>query len=165
MIIGIMGDTHDHLPNIRKAVAALSQGRADIILHTGDYIAPFVIPEIAGAEVPVVGVFGNNDGDCPLLLTRCREQGNIEIRGYFAELECDGQKIALLHGHDREKLSECVECGMYDLVVHGHTHRSSVTHAGSTLCINPGEVCGYLTENPSLALYETEDRTARLIFL
>jgi len=165
MIIGIFGDTHDHIPYIRKAVEVLAHEEAGIVLHAGDYIAPFVIPEIAKAGVPVVGVFGNNDGDCPLLLTRCREQGNIEIRGYFAELGCDGQKIALLHGHDRERLSECMECGMYDLVVHGHTHQSSITHAGSTLCINPGEVCGYLTGNPSLALYETEDRSARLVFL
>jgi len=93
MIIGIFGDTHDHIPYIRKAVEVLAHEEAGIVLHAGDYIAPFVIPEIAKAGVPVVGVFGNNDGDCPLLLTRCLEQGNIEIRGYFAELGCDGQKL------------------------------------------------------------------------
>jgi len=160
-----MGDTHDHLPNIRNAVAALSHEKADIVLHTGDYIAPFVIPEIAKVHVPVIGVFGNNDGDRPFLLSRCQEQGNVEIRGYFAEIDCDSQKIALVHGHDMERLSRCMECGEYDVVVHGHTHRRSVIHTGNTLCINPGEVCGYLTGNPSLAIYETEDRTVRFVFL
>ncbi len=165
MRIGIMGDTHDHIPNIRKAVEALARERAQIVLHTGDFIAPFVIPEIGKIGVPVTGVFGNNDGDCPLLLARCREQGNVEIGGYFAELEFDGLRIALLHGHDRERLAECMECGIYDLVVHGHTHKASISQAGSTLCINPGEVCGYLTGDPTVALFDTEETKARLIHL
>jgi len=165
MRIGIMGDTHDHIPRIRKAVEALTREGVEIVLHTGDFIAPFVIPEIAKVNVPVVGVFGNNDGDCPLLLARCREEGNMEIRGYFAELEYDGQKIALLHGHDRERLAGCMECGLYDLVVYGHTHRSAITRTGKSLCINPGEVCGYLTGDPGIALYTTGDRNARLIHL
>jgi hypothetical protein len=165
MKIGIMGDTHDHIPRIRKAVEVLCREGVDIVLHTGDFIAPFVIPEIARVEVPVVGVFGNNDGDCPLLLSRCREQGNMEIRGYFAELEYGGQRIALLHGHDRERLAGCMESGLYDLVVHGHTHSSAITWAGKSLCVNPGEVCGYLTGEPSIALYVTGDRDARLVRL
>ncbi|MDI9633373.1 MAG: metallophosphoesterase [Methanolinea sp.] len=163
MRIGIMADSHDHVPRIREAVGVFAREGVDLVLHAGDFIAPFVIPEIARVGVPVVGVFGNNDGDCPLLLSRSREQGNVEIRGYFAELEYGGRRIALLHGHDRERLAECMESGHYDVVVHGHTHQYGIGSAGKTLSVNPGELCGYLTGNPTVAIYETGSGTARIV--
>lgn len=165
MKVGIIGDTHDHLPLIRRAVDALAGEKVDLVLHTGDFIAPFVIPVIGMIPGRVVGVFGNNDGDCELLLARSREQQHIELQGYFSELLVDGERIALLHGHDRARLSECLESGRYDVVVHGHTHQHSIYQQGSTLGINPGEVCGYLTGNSTYAIYETGERNARIRFL
>ncbi|MCU0632644.1 MAG: metallophosphoesterase [Methanolinea sp.] len=165
MKIGIIGDTHDHLPRIGRAVEVLTRERVGLVLHTGDYIAPFVIPVLGKLPVRMVGVFGNNDGDRELLLARSREQKHIELEGYFAELMVDGERIALLHGHDRNLLAECMESGRYDVVVHGHTHQGSINRLGNTLVINPGEICGYLTGNPTYALYQTGERNARIISL
>lgn len=165
MKIGIIGDTHDHLPRIQLAVDALVREEVDMVLHTGDYIAPFVIPVLSRIPVRIVGVFGNNDGDRDLLMTRSREQQHIEMEGYFADLRVEGERIALLHGHDRALLSACIEDGRYDVVVHGHTHQCLVYKEGSTLGINPGEICGYLTGKPTYAVYQTGEREARIIAL
>ena len=158
MKIGILGDTHDHLPNIRQAVDLLNREADDLFLHTGDFIAPFVVPALAGLGGTVIGVFGNNDGDRDLLKTRCSESGNVRIEGNFFETECDGLRIALLHGHEKALLADLIESGLFDLIVHGHTHRASISSRGRTLVINPGEVCGYLTGSPSCALYDTRIR-------
>jgi hypothetical protein len=155
MKIGILGDTHDHLPRISQAVDLLNREANDLFLHTGDFISPFVIPVLAGLEGTVVGVFGNNDGDRDLLKNRCRESGNVRIEGNFHDMEHEGLRIALLHGHEKELLADLIESGLFDLVVHGHTHQASVSSFGRTLVINPGEVCGYLTGFPTVALFDT----------
>jgi putative phosphoesterase len=158
MRIGILGDTHDHLPNVRHAVGLLSNKADGLFLHTGDFISPFVIPALAGLEGTVIGVYGNNDGDRDLLRTRCADTGNVRIEGNFFEMDCDGIRIALLHGHEKTLLADLIESGLFDLVVHGHTHRASISSRGKTLVINPGEVCGYLTSAPTCALYDTRSR-------
>jgi putative phosphoesterase len=163
MRIGLVGDSHDHLHNIIRTVAFLNAERVDLVLHTGDFIAPFVIPEFARCTAPVVGVFGNNDGDRESLNARCGEYRNMEIRGNFCELEPDGLKVALLHGQEGALLHDLVESGFYDLVVHGHTHRAEISRRGKTMVINPGEICGYLTGNPTCALFDTITRDARIV--
>jgi hypothetical protein len=86
MLIGIMGDSHDNLPKVRDAVALMNDREIGLVLHTGDYIAPFVIPLLGALKAPMIGVFGNNDGDRELLLKRSIQEVGIEIRGNFAEL-------------------------------------------------------------------------------
>lgn len=158
MRIGILGDTHDHLTHIRRAVSLLNSEAEGLFLHTGDYISPFVIPVIAGLEGEVIGVFGNNDGDRELLRERCAETGNMRIEGNFYEMEYKGIRIALLHGHEKALLADLIESGLFDLVVHGHNHRAAVSVMGRTVVINPGEVCGYLTDKPTCAYYDTGSR-------
>lgn len=45
MIIGLISDTHDNLPMVEKAVKKLNQENVALVLHAGDYVAPFVIPK------------------------------------------------------------------------------------------------------------------------
>ncbi|RLI45996.1 YfcE family phosphodiesterase, partial [Candidatus Bathyarchaeota archaeon] len=42
MLIGIMADTHDRLPLLDKAVKRLNEEKVKLVLHAGDYVAPFV---------------------------------------------------------------------------------------------------------------------------
>lgn len=165
MRIGIMGDTHDHIPNLKEAVALLNREGDDLILHTGDFISPFVIPVLSTFKGEVRGVYGNNDGDHDLLKERCREAGNMSISGNFFEITCEGVRIALLHGHEKILLADLIESGLFDLVVHGHSHRAFVMKSGDTLVINPGEVCGYLTGNPTCAVYDTDSREGRILII
>ncbi|MBN1195209.1 MAG: metallophosphoesterase [Methanomicrobiaceae archaeon] len=165
MILGILSDTHDHLPLVRTAVRFMNAEGVDLVLHAGDFVSPFVIPELANLSMPVVGVFGNNDGDRALLLAKCAAAGNVEIRGYFAEIDADGFSVALSHGHETALLGALVRSNAFDAVVHGHTHEAGSYTAGETLVVNPGEACGYLTGHATAALLDTVARTARIVHL
>lgn len=164
MIVGLLGDTHDHIPRIEQAVSLLNREAAGgMFLHTGDFIAPFVIPALALLEGQVIGVYGNNDGDHELLQVRCAETENISIKGNFFECVIDERRIALLHGHERALLSDLIESDLFDLVVHGHSHRPGIFRKGKTLVVNPGEVCGYLTGKPTCATYDTRSREGKIL--
>lgn len=165
MLIGLMSDTHDNLPQVDKAVRRLNEENVELVLHAGDYVAPFVIPRFKDLKARLIGVFGNNDGDHELLKLRFKENKRLEIRGNFAYVEADRLKIALLHGTDRELLEALIERESFDVVVHGHTHLKGVHKKGRTLVVNPGEVCGYLTGKSTVSLLDTVKRRAKTVKL
>jgi putative phosphoesterase len=171
MLIGIMSDTHDNLPLIDKAVKRLLDEKVDLVLHAGDYVAPFVISHFKPFNGRFIGVFGNNDGDHELLRRRFAEF-NLELRGIFAEVKADDTRIALLHGGEpggvlgpSELLESLLSSECFDVVVHGHVHEARVDRKGKTLIINPGEVCGYLNGKPSVALLDTRTMRAEIVQL
>jgi putative phosphoesterase len=163
MLIGLISDTHDNLPMVEKAVKRLNEEKVELVLHAGDYVAPFVIPKFTALNCRLIGVFGNNDGDHELLRKRFSETSNCEVRGRFAEVDVDGFKIALLHGDETELLNALINHGVFDAVVHGHSHAQVSRNNGKTLVVNPGEVCGYLTGEPTIGLLDTVKREAKLI--
>jgi putative phosphoesterase len=163
MLIGIISDTHDNLPMIERAVKRLNDEKVTLVLHAGDYIAPFVIPKFKALNAKLIGVFGNNDGDHELLKKRFSETENCEIRGRFALIDAEGFKIALLHGDETELLEALINCESFDAVVHGHAHATAARNKGKTLIVNPGEVCGYLTGKATIALLDTSKKEAKII--
>ena len=163
--IGIISDTHDNLPLVDKVIDRLNQEKVEMVLHAGDYVAPFTILRFKKLKAKLVGVFGNNDGDHDFLKRRFAEVEGAEIRGSFAEVTTDGLKIALLHGDEEELLQSLINTGCYDVVAHGHSHEAGAHNRGKTIVINPGEVCGYLSGKPTLALFDTKTREARIIQL
>jgi hypothetical protein len=164
LIIGILADTHDRLPLVDKAVKRLNEEKASLVLHAGDYIAPFVIPHFKQLKADFIGVFGNNDGDKDMLRKRFAEIG-AEIRGKFAEVIIDGLKIAMLHGEEEELLRALINAEGHDVVVHAHSHEAKTYKKGETLVINPGEVCGYLSGKSTIVLLNTETLEVKIIQL
>lgn len=165
MKIGIMSDTHDNLPLIDKAVQRLNEENVDLVLHAGDYVAPFVIPRFKPLKAKLIGVFGNNDGDHELIREKVSENPNMEIRGFFAQVMVDSLRLAMIHGSDLELLNAIVECGGFDIIIHGHTHGAKVSSKGRTLQVSPGEVCGYLTGKSTIAVLETKQKQATILEL
>jgi putative phosphoesterase len=165
MLIGIISDTHDNLQQIEKAINYLNKAKAELVLHAGDYCAPFAIPKFKALNCKLIGVFGNNDGDHELLKTRFNETQNCEQHGRFAKIDANGYTIALLHGDEPELLFALIGSQSFNAVVHGHTHNKGIEQRGSTLIINPGELCGYLTGKSTIALLDTEKNEAKIIEL
>jgi putative phosphoesterase len=165
VLIGLMADTHDNLPMVDKAVQRFNEENVGLVLHAGDYVAPFVIPRLKALKARFIGVFGNNDGDHEFLKKRFSENENLEMRENFADIAVDGIRIALLHGNDHELLKALVDGGTFDVVVHGHVHNAEAYRKGKTLVVNPGEVCGYLTGRSTVALFDTVKREAKIVEL
>lgn len=165
MLVGLIADTHDCLPLIEKAVKKFNWERVELVLHAGDFVAPFVIPKFKDLNAKLIGVFGNNDGDRELLRKRFSEQESMELRGNFAELNIDNVKIALLHGHEEELLKALIESQNFQVVAYGHTHKGETRREGNTLVVNPGEACGYITGKSTIAILDTQKLEARTIDL
>jgi len=165
MLIGAISDTHDNLPLIEKAVQALNEQKVGLVLHAGDYVAGFVVPKLSKLNCPLIGVFGNNDGDHELLKKRFSETANCTIHDRFTQITIESYRIALLHGHETELLNAIVDSGYFNAVIHGHSHNLSTEQKGKTLSINPGELCGYLTGKSTVAILDTVKQQARTIEL
>lgn len=159
MLIGIMSDTHDNLSAIRKAVEFFNERKVELVIHAGDYVAPFVARELKELNAPLKGVFGNNDGE---------RKGLHEALGIYdeiIEIEADGIRIATTHGTDERIVRALARSRLYDVVVVGHTHHYEIREGERTILINPGEVCGYLTGVKSVALLDTRKREVQIINL
>jgi len=162
MKIGIIADTHDNLPAIDKAVKRLNDEKVELVLHAGDYVAPFSVLRFKPLTAKLIGIFGNNDGDHEFLKRRFSEI-NAEIRGGFAEVSVGSIKIAMVHGDDSKLLASLIGTSSYDVVVHAHSHEAKIYRKGKTLVINPGEVCGYLSNESTMALLDTQDLDAKIV--
>lgn len=150
MKVGILSDSHDNLDALRQAVEFFNREGAEVVLHAGDLVAPFVHRALQHLRGRLVLVFGNNDGE-RLGLARVFE-GKIFQPPY--KLDLDGRSVILLHephGLEALKVSQ-----LYDLVVYGHTHEIEVSQHGKTLVVNPGECGGWLTGRRTVALWDTE---------
>lgn len=154
MRIGIISDSHDHLPHLRRAVEALQERGAEVILHGGDFVAPFAVKELLKAKVPLHAVFGNNDGE---------RQG---IRRLFPAvqdppltLELGGRKIVLDH---YPEVVDRKEAKSADILIFGHTHQI-VLKPGPPLILNPGECCGWLTGRATCAMLETNSLKVEIL--
>ena len=165
MKIGIIADTHDNLPLVDKAIEKLNREKVGMVLHAGDYVAPFTVVRFKQLKAKLIGVFGNNDGDHEFLKKRFADIETAEIRGNFAEVIVDGLKIALLHGENEEFLQSLVNTESYDVVVHGHSHEAKTYKKDKTIVINPGEICGYLSGKSTIALLDTATREVTIVQL
>lgn len=161
MLIGLISDTHDHVPNIKKAVAEFKERNVDLVLHAGDYCSPFTIPEFEGLNLK--GIFGNNDGDKYLLISKFNEIG-AEIAGDFLKLQAGGLLIALYHGTYAEITDSLCHSGRYDVVVSGHIHEKVNRVIAETVHINPGTAHGFGDE-ASIAFLDTETKEIEFVAL
>jgi uncharacterized protein len=164
MLVGLISDTHDNVTMIKAAIKRLNDLEVGLVLHAGDYISPFTAKPYADLKAKMIGVYGNNCAEHEKLKEVYATVGK-EIIGNFAEVEADGKRIALLHGHDSALLKSLTAHGGYDVVVHGHDHKAKVEKTGKTLVVNPGEVGGWLYGRSSLAVLDTEKMEAEIIYL
>jgi len=141
MIAAVMSDSHDHIDNIRKALKIINDERAEMIIHCGDFVAPFMLKELDTAGVPVHGVFGNNDGD-QYLLTRMSilDLNHITLHGIIGEVDADG--FCIQFTHDQRVAEGLAASGHSRLVCFGHTHAHATRRVNGTILLNPGEIMG-----------------------
>jgi len=161
MKIGIMADTHDNLPNIKKAVNIFNQEKIDLLFHAGDFVSPFTARELKKIQCPFTGVFGNNDGDRLFLLNQFQKIGPIYPEPYKTNI--DGKKIIIFHKND--VIAELAKSQLYDVIIYGHTHHEDLYKEGKTTVINPGECGGWLTGKSTIAILELTDMSVDIINL
>jgi predicted phosphodiesterase len=112
MKLGVMSDSHDHLGNIGKAVAAFTERRIGSLIHGGDMCSPFVFRQLEALREFCPGmyaVFGNNlhkSGDFDLVIYGHSHQVRVE----------GGDRVLLNPGSCAGYLTEKATIAVVDLV-------------------------------------------------
>ena len=157
MRIGLMADSHDHLPRMRQAIEVFNRRRTDFVIHAGDFVAPFALAPLEELRCDWRGVYGNNDGERTGLDRRSK--GRI-VAGPL-RLELEGRRLTVIH--ILEELDLPREEG--DVVIFGHTHQAEVRREGNLLLVNPGETYGWLNGRATAALLDLPTLQVELIEL
>jgi len=173
MKLGIIADTHDNLAAISRAVEIFNDESIELLIHAGDFVAPFTARSFRELKAPLIGVFGNNDGDKLLLKELYKDKGVGELHEDPYEFELSSKKIIVTHKPMIVK--PLTASGMYDVVVYGHTHNAVIERHSNrndgeeseekTWIINPGECCGYITGRKTVAVLDLEKEEAKLVEL
>jgi putative phosphoesterase len=150
MRIGVVSDTHGHLPSARRAAELLEEHKVHQVLHCGDIGTPEIVHIFS--RWPCHYVFGNCDHDTAAL-TDAIELVDQTCHGEFGEIELAGCRIAMVHGHDHRRFQEAIASQTFRLVCYGHTHVPDQHYEGKTLVLNPG------------ALFRANPRTIAIVDL
>jgi uncharacterized protein len=159
-MIGIMSDTHDHRKAISLAVAEFNNAGCSLVIHGGDYVAPFTFIDLKKLEGKFVGVFGNNDGEKRGLLEQAGEIGVI-MEPPFEFIHHD-KKIVVMH--EPVYLKKYLSRDDIDVIVYGHIHKVDI-RPGKPLVINPGECCSWLTGHSTVALLDLDTMNPQVLEL
>jgi uncharacterized protein len=160
-LIGILSDSHDNLTRVREAVRLFNGAGCDLVIHAGDFVAPFAVAELRNLRAPVKAVFGNCDGEKAGLAKAFEGLG--EIREAPLRFTHAGLRFLVCHldGHVRGHLASKI----HEVIVFGHTHKPLAELRDGTLLINPGEAGGWLRGKSTIALLDPATRTTEIITL
>lgn len=161
MQIGIFADTHDHLDNIRLAVEAFNLAACERVLFAGDLVSTFAVPPLRKLNCPLIGCFGDNEGNKPGLYAGLSIIGTIGEPPLSVRLP-DGTRVLLAHMARQLANLE----GDFDVGICGHTHKPSLHRdERGRLHINPGEVSGWTFGRPTVVLLDTATMQPRIVDL
>jgi putative phosphoesterase len=160
-MIGIMADSHDNTRLIKSAVQLFNDARCGLVIHAGDYIAPFAARELGRLNCPVKGVFGNCDGEKKGLAKAFKPFGEIKEAPFAFSFE--GNNFLVVHLNF--SLKKFIKSGKHDFLIFGHTHKPESYLSGNTLLINPGETGGWVSGKSTVALLDPTTPTTEIINL
>jgi len=152
MKVGLFADSHDHLDHLRLAVQLFNDESCDLVIFAGDLVSTIAVPSLRALRCPLVGCFGDNEGNKVGLLS-----GLSIVASTFAEPPVfynaeDGTKFVITHMERQSRdVDQC-----YDVAVFGHTHKPRVRRSETgQLLINPGETGGWSFGRPTVAVLDT----------
>lgn len=160
-MIGVLSDTHDNLTRVREAVRLFNDAGCDLVIHAGDFVAPFAVEALRDLLAPVKAVFGNCDGEKPGLIRAFKGLG--EIGPAPLTFGHGGRRFLVCH------LDSAIEGHLaaksFDIIIFGHTHQPLAEIRDGTLLVNPGEAGGWLRGRSTVALVDPAALTAEIVDL
>lgn len=140
MKIGILSDTHNHLPETRRALDLLLKHNAGHLVHCGDagedvmdLLSATCLEHNLRAHVALGNCDRMHESDARFLA----QPAGIE-RGPSPEFTLAGKRCVVLHGDNAGRMEQVRTAGTFDYVFTGHTHRPQDETFGRTRVLNPG---------------------------
>ena len=159
-VIGIMSDSHDNCDAVQRAVRFFKDKKCELVIHAGDFVAPFAACVLENILCPVKAVFGNCDGEKRGLEKTIQQF--VEIKE--APLVFSHRNKTILITHIHFSVAKYAASRKYDFIIFGHTHKPEIREAHGTLLINPGETGGWLSGKSSVALLDPAEWEAEIVF-
>jgi putative phosphoesterase len=165
MKLAIASDFHDNFHNTILFLQEAKANGAEKLILLGDYTSPSTIKLLVNSKLPIIMIWGNNDGEkvniTKLVLSH---QNKIQLSATTYDfLEIDNRKIFITHYNNLAK--PMAKSGDFDVVFYGHNHQKKMFEVNNCLVINPGEICALRTGLASFALYDTNNNQAKIITL
>jgi len=158
-MIGILADSHDNLVMVRRAVGLFNDVGCDLVIHAGDFVAPFAAAELRNLGCPVRAVYGNCDGEKAGLAKAFEGMGEIRE----APFRFSHGGLRFLVSHLEGPVEKHVAAASSDVIVFGHTHKPLSEKRDGIVVINPGEAGGWLHGKGTVALFDPQSMTADII--
>jgi len=158
-MIGIMADSHDNREALKNAVRLFNDIECELVIHAGDFVAPFAARELESLLCPLKAVFGNCDGEKKGLSNTISSFGKIKEAPFCFPFS----GLNFLVTHTQFRNSSYLKSEKYDVLIFGHTHKPEISKQGKTLVINPGETGGWVTSRCTVALLNPVTLKAEII--
>lgn len=153
MKIGILSDSHDRIQPLRRALQTLDAAGAEVFIHCGDVGGLDALAEFAGRRAWFV--WGNTDDPAPAWRRPIEAWGLPWPEGPL-DLQLDGKRIAVFHGHERD-LHAVIDTAEHDYLLYGHTHQKDDRRWGRMRAVNPGALHRVAVKTVALLDLETDD--------
>lgn len=165
MRVGIISDIHENFHNLVLALQKMEEESVEQILCLGDLMNAGIAKILVHHSVPTFMIWGNNDGEkVDIVKASLREGSNLKVSlNTYDFLAVGGRNIFISHYDDLAR--PMAASGNYDVVFYGHDHKKKMDKVGECHVVNPGEISAQKSGVASLAIYETDDNSVRLIDL
>tara|TARA_S200000501_G_C20815424_1_gene740320 strand:+ start:127 stop:615 length:489 start_codon:yes stop_codon:yes gene_type:complete len=160
LLVGVTGDTHNNLKNISKICEIFNEINPLLVVHTGDITLPKSLSAFRSLNVPLIGVFGNNDEMEKEALILESKKFECQLFEEPHLIEINNKNIYILHHPNliTDKMSMNA-----DFILHGHTHRFRSEILNGSLIFNPGECAGIMKGKNKIGLIDTENNKSKII--
>jgi putative phosphoesterase len=161
MLLGVFADVHDHVDHLRLAVAQINRRGCELAVFAGDLVSTICVPFLRELGCPLVGCYGDNEGNRVGLAAGMRILGSLGDPP-FGFRAADGTRIVLTH----QLWLLDGELDGADVVIHAHTHRPRIARdEAGRLIVNPGETSGWTYRRPTMAIIETRPLSGEIVEL
>ena len=160
MLVGVTGDTHNNLQNIKEICTIFNENCTDLVFHTGDISLPKSLLAFKDLKCPLSAVIGNNDVSEKDDLETAAKRFDCKIFDEPYSVNILNKKITVLHHPDliNEEMTQ-----ESDLILHGHTHRYRQETIDNCLIFNPGECAGFMKGKNQLGIVDLKSMEAKVI--
>ncbi|HIP93195.1 MAG TPA: metallophosphoesterase [Desulfurobacteriaceae bacterium] len=160
MKLAILSDSHDRMDKIFKFIEIVKKENINLVIHLGDFVAPFTFKLgfnlLKDENIKFVGVFGNNDGEIIGLLNA--SYGEIYKPPHFLEIK--NKKFLIMH---EPYFIDDIMTNKVNFILYGHTHQIDIRKKENLTIINPGELCGYITQKSTFVILDLEKEKIQVI--
>ncbi len=140
MLIAIISDTHDNIPNLKKCLSWCQNNKIEKIIFCGDATTietiNYLASEFSGQIFITNGnaeIYSNSD---------LQKYKNIDYYPEIGIIKIANLNIGFCHQPEKINLILKTKKNNLDFIFYGHTHRPALKKNKNTIIANPGNLTG-----------------------